>query len=735
MRLEDYEKITLSKFKGLWSRGQADTCPLDYFLAALNVIYNDGEVRTREGLSAGPSLGYANGRVLRFQNIFSTVGPNVITLILDDAGKLYTYSARAGDNATTARLTVAGATDFVAIQMLGKIYIAFSNGLAGLSGVNLKVFIPHATTITSDEFRDAGGAAPSTGLAAADGAASTLMNAGDYQITYCYITTSGHYTIPATPITYTSPGAVKISASSIDNGPSGTAGKQILITKAGETEFFFLPSEFGGVINDNTTTTATLDFDDTTDLVDSADYLFDQLAIIPAPLNLDEYHACLITMGEIAPNDSIIRASRPGEPESFDAVDGVKTISKDDGFTCKASTQLRDILYIHKSLGVRAVQDNGDIPANWYDYPIDESINTGPHGISEFFNMASIKQARDWYLTADKSGIVLNDGSFRKPPVTFAIDDIWQTLNFNYFHKAVLVVDEQKHRIYCAIPRGSSTDNDILLMGDYSVCRGFIPDATTQWAVWELKPGGAVKKPTAIGLAAMVSGTDTVPVLFMGSSDGGAKIWRLDPDETTDDGTAIESYIETSLLLVTEGYVNLFAAVRLRITGTGNLEVTIAGEDSVVTDAICSSSYIRLPKFFGEGLDDLTRSGTYAGGANKDYVIKIVTAAGTDQFQWSDDGGQTFSASTNITGAAQALSSGVSITFAATTGHTLNDYWTIEALNNPIALSTAPGKELLTRFEFQNEKARLKFRLPSGTKFILNKIEIFGTPLYQMRPA
>lgn len=78
----------------------------------------------------------------------------------------------------------------------------------------------------------------------------------------------------------------------------------------------------------------------------------------------------------------------------------------------------------------------------------------------------------------------------------------------------------------------------------------------------------------------------------------------------------------------------------------------------------------------GTGLSDLTSGGIYTALADHVYTVKITTAGGTDHFELSIDGGA-FGSSTAITGSAQALANGVTVTFAATTGHTLNDVWTI----------------------------------------------------------
>ena len=86
----------------------------------------------------------------------------------------------------------------------------------------------------------------------------------------------------------------------------------------------------------------------------------------------------------------------------------------------------------------------------------------------------------------------------------------------------------------------------------------------------------------------------------------------------------------------------------------------------------------------GGTLDDLTKGGTFTGvGVKKQYRVKITTAAGTDKFKWSSDDGVTWSAEVALTGAAQALELGVTVTFGATTGHALNDEWRFNAYSEP----------------------------------------------------
>lgn len=77
-------------------------------------------------------------------------------------------------------------------------------------------------------------------------------------------------------------------------------------------------------------------------------------------------------------------------------------------------------------------------------------------------------------------------------------------------------------------------------------------------------------------------------------------------------------------------------------------------------------------------LDDMTTGAgsSYIGNGAPVYDI-IIDATGTpDTFKWRKDGGA-WTLGEGITGAEQALSGGVSVTFAATIGHTIGDAWTL----------------------------------------------------------
>ena len=93
----------------------------------------------------------------------------------------------------------------------------------------------------------------------------------------------------------------------------------------------------------------------------------------------------------------------------------------------------------------------------------------------------------------------------------------------------------------------------------------------------------------------------------------------------------------------------------------------------------------------GSGLNDITFAGPYVGTTAVTYYVKIDATGTPDTFSWSKDNfSSTEATGVSLTGSAQTLDSGVTITAGATTGHTLNDVWqmtTIVDISDPHILA------------------------------------------------
>jgi hypothetical protein len=81
----------------------------------------------------------------------------------------------------------------------------------------------------------------------------------------------------------------------------------------------------------------------------------------------------------------------------------------------------------------------------------------------------------------------------------------------------------------------------------------------------------------------------------------------------------------------------------------------------------------------GSGLDDATIGGTFSGTNYTTFDVQIDTTGTPDKFRWRKNRGA-WTTLVSITGSAQTLADGITITFAATTGHTLGNTWSLTAI-------------------------------------------------------
>lgn len=85
---------------------------------------------------------------------------------------------------------------------------------------------------------------------------------------------------------------------------------------------------------------------------------------------------------------------------------------------------------------------------------------------------------------------------------------------------------------------------------------------------------------------------------------------------------------------------------------------------------------LRPNGFKGSGLNDVTWGTGYSGADAAYYEVEIDGTGTPDTYKWRKDGGA-YTTGVSITGAAQTLDEGQTITFAATTGHTSGDRWCV----------------------------------------------------------
>ena len=132
--------------------------------------------------------------------------------------------------------------------------------------------------------------------------------------------------------------------------------------------------------------------------------------------------------------------------------------------------------------------------------------------------------------------------------------------------------------------------------------------------------------------------------------------------------------------------------------GIGRVEISGSSVDVYPEDIkkACKEKIGNLD-FTGSGLDDMSIGGTYTEETDAEYLVEIDGTGTPDTFKWSKDGGTTWEATgVSITGSAQTLDNGVTVTFGATTGHTIGDQWTFRGGYNSYFVYN--GATIFTRF-------------------------------------
>ena len=103
-------------------------------------------------------------------------------------------------------------------------------------------------------------------------------------------------------------------------------------------------------------------------------------------------------------------------------------------------------------------------------------------------------------------------------------------------------------------------------------------------------------------------------------------------------------------------------------------------------------SLIGAVTFVGSGLNDLTLSGTYTGDRTRNFRVYVDGVGTPNTFKWSEDNGTTWNSVTASMAAEVAITWGVTLKFAATTGHTATEYWNFTAS----AISTVALQQKVT---------------------------------------
>ena len=600
MSLEEYEKISITQFKGLFLRGLSDTCPPDHSTVAQNLRYNrTGEAFTRDGTF--PSLITASSILRMFP---ATFGHNlVIILTCDNAGNIY-RSDTGG-----ILLSVANMVDFAAVNVFG--FCLISPILSTPTTYN-PVYIWSGLQVSGADLvaiRPAAGVGPGLGMTAAQSAIAGNVTIGVHQIAVSFITNTGYTTQPgplgsptpplaenpsfsAVSVTVSGGGVFSIDISNIPIGPSSTVARQILLTQADQDLFFYGGGQiwngstlvnWDGVIHDNSTTSITISFFDT-DLAVSADALFDLLPSIPGGTysliaGMTFYHGRVLYWGG---EFNLVRVTSPGSSETIDnVVSYVQLPDQFDGNDVTNSCTIQDALYFFKAVGIFSVTDNGNNPNTWSVIVVDAGAGcSSALGLGTInLSTASLTQNQVALIT-DFGGIYLFNGAVTQPPLTWKINDLWINI-FQYTNLAGtrIAIDPYYKLIYIAITGNSigGPDYPNLLVADYN---DGLDSQNIKWSVWTF--------PFTIDDIGMIFFQDSSELAYRFRIASGNVINKILPGALDDLGQPIVCIWRSAALAPKDGLgaLNIFRFLRARLTYNDNLSLSLYSQDGAFTKSV-----------------------------------------------------------------------------------------------------------------------------------------------------
>lgn len=574
----DHSPLVQDAFRGLYTRGFSDTAPPGFFLDSRNNRFAESDVLTRNGTA----LNFTLASIIRIF-VYKRLNETPRFIILTNDGNLW-------DSLFGSPIfSDVSYSDFSALNYNNRCYISPHNRVSGISGKSVLVYDGSGTA------RLAAGPAPSGfTLGAVESVSSGHCEAGIHLFAIAGLTKSGYITAPGPAIfaKLTCTGGLSVNLSALPNLGSNYNDVVILATKAIPAtlynnnqfgyEFFFVP----GALIPIGTATATVSFFDA-DLINSADYLFDNLSTIPAGLGLISYNGRLGVWGEQA-NQHTIRLSNSGDPETFDATSGFITVDPSEAISgIKNCFEYRKSLIICKSNRIYGTTDNASSPNTWSVDMVDKSVGT------ECFGVATVLDARgvnnDRAFIASVPGLVSYEGLVKKPELSWNIEDTWKRINKACFNQVQVVDDPVNHQLFVLVPLDSAIAPSHILYADYSQSHtiyGFLDEKKLKWDVWTF--------PTVpVSIAGDYNATTFQPVLHIALSGG--NIYDMKDNLIDDFSNAIQSYFKTDLKALLPGWLHHFGGIKLRAKGAGNLLIDLYGEDDAGHVSIPSISLALSP--------------------------------------------------------------------------------------------------------------------------------------------
>ena len=291
MSIETFSPLPLNAFGSWVTLLDTSDVPAGLSPSLGDVDFFPGGVRTRPGLSAIFS-GISGTPNINGLKTYITPGLVQRCLVYDSLGNLYKETSP-GNLSAISGVGMAPGLFFASTTHFGREYMAFGDGTSGRD-------VPRQYDDTYlDRVSQVG---PEEGPTVTDSASMGNISPGAHKCVVVFVTRQGYWTVPSPPVSWTAAGGFKGTVTNIPTGPANVVQRLLAFTGSGGASFYHVPAAM--VINDNTTTSLTVDFTDAILLSGvGMDYLSSQIEL-PEQLGVTDYAERLFWWGERAQMDN-----------------------------------------------------------------------------------------------------------------------------------------------------------------------------------------------------------------------------------------------------------------------------------------------------------------------------------------------------------------------------------------------------------------------------------------------
>jgi hypothetical protein len=291
MSIETFSPLALNVF-GTWvTLLDPSDVPPGMSPNLADVDFFPGGVRTRSGLVSQYAALTSTPQINAVKTYITT---NLVQrlLVFDSLGNLYKETTP-GTLSLIVPSAAKPALYLASTTLFGREYMAFGDGTIGQD-------LPRQYDDSNyDRVSQVG---PGEGPTVADSTSSGSISPGVHQVAVVFVTRQGFWTAPSPAVSWTAAGSWKATVTNIPTGPANVVQRLLAFTASGGANFYNVPATM--TINDNSTTSLTVDFTDTILLSGtSMDYLFGQIEL-PEQLGVVAYTERLFWWGERAQMDN-----------------------------------------------------------------------------------------------------------------------------------------------------------------------------------------------------------------------------------------------------------------------------------------------------------------------------------------------------------------------------------------------------------------------------------------------